>query len=138
MSNKLIIFVFCGFFVLLGFFAVINAQNAKAQSGIWETTMENFYTTEGTAGYGNDMARPQGLENLISNIIKIILSFVGGIFLILVIVGGYGWMMSGGNEEKLKASQKRLLNGVLGMLIILTAYILTDFVVKFIIAASGG
>ncbi len=130
------IFISCGFFVLLSFFAVMNVKNANAAGNIWDKMTINFRKTEGIAGYSGIGSPTNSIEEIVSNIIKIMLSFVGGIFLILVVLGGYGWMMSGGNEEKLKASQKRLLNGIFGMLIILTAYIITDFVVKFIIAAT--
>lgn len=140
MQKKLIkfgIFISCVCLLTFSFFIVTNVQNAKAEQGsIWDKTISNFGKTEGTAGYSEIGSPTKSIEEIISSIIKIMLSFVGGIFLILVVLGGYGWMMSGGNEEKLKASQKRLLNGVLGMLIILTAYIITDFVVKFIIAAT--
>lgn len=133
------IFFSCGFFVLLGLVLAANVPSVAAAENIWDKAMTNLNKTDEAAGYSGIDAQgdAQGLEEIVSNIIKIMLSFVGGIFLILVVLGGYGWMMSGGNEEKLKAAQKRLLNGVLGMLIILVAYIITDFVVKFLLAATG-
>lgn len=61
-------------------------------------------------------------------IIKYVLSFLGVIFLILIIIGGYQWMTAGGNEEIIKKARARIINAVIGLAIILLAYTISRFI----------
>ncbi len=63
------------------------------------------------------------------NIINLILSLLGLIALIMILMGGFKWMTSGGNEEKVGEAKKLLGAGVVGIVIILAAYAITQFVV---------
>ena len=80
-------------------------------------------TTAGQAGYtqNNLLAILGGATNLI-------LSFVGVIFLILMIAGGFIWMTSGGSEAKVGLAIKLLTAGTIGLLIVAGAYAITSFV----------
>lgn len=71
-------------------------------------------------------------EKIIPEIIKIILSFLGIIFLILIIIGGYQWMTAGGNEEVIKKARTRIINAVIGLAIVLLAYAITYFITAFL------
>lgn len=76
-------------------------------------------------------------EQVIGNIVGIALSFVGGIFLIVVIFGGIMWMTAGGNEEKIKKARGIIVNGILGIIIVFAAYALTYFVVQQLAQQAG-
>ena len=71
----------------------------------------------------------QGTENAIPNtigqIVAIVLSFVGSIFLILTVYSGLQWMTAGGNEEKVKQARTRLINSIMGLVITVAAYFIT-------------
>lgn len=113
-----------------------------AGGGIWETIEKNIKDTRTKAGYSPgtqvvDGVEKTQLEILISDTIKVILSFIGTIFLILIIWGGYLWMTAGGNDEQVGKAKDIMKNGVLGLAIILGAYILTDFAVGFVISVTG-
>lgn len=69
------------------------------------------------------------IEDTAVNIIKVILSLLGLIALIIILMGGFKWMTSGGNEEKVGEAKKLLGAGVIGIVIILAAYAITQFVV---------
>ncbi|PIT90645.1 MAG: hypothetical protein COU22_01020 [Candidatus Komeilibacteria bacterium CG10_big_fil_rev_8_21_14_0_10_41_13] len=58
-----------------------------------------------------------------------ILSFLGIVFLGLIIYSGYQWMIAAGNEEKVKESIERMIRAIIGLTIIVSAYVLTNFVV---------
>ena len=68
-------------------------------------------------------------ENIRNEIIKNVLGFIGIFFLILVISGGYQWMSAGGNEEIIGKAKKRIINATIGLIIVLVAYILTNFII---------
>ena len=62
------------------------------------------------------------LENLIGNIIRLVLSLLGVIFLFLAFWAGNSWMQAGGNEEKVKKAQATIRNLIIGLLLIIIAY----------------
>ncbi|MCD4704718.1 Ig-like domain-containing protein, partial [bacterium] len=81
------------------------------------------------------------LEEMIGNIIQIALGFLGLIALIIILYGGFIWMTSGGNEEKITKAKNILKAGVIGLVIILASYIIASFVLGIIQDAtdpSGG
>ena len=71
-----------------------------------------------------------GLENTAISIINTILSLLGLIALVIILMGGFKWMTSGGSEEKIGEAKKLLGAGVVGVIIILAAFAIASFVVN--------
>ncbi len=69
------------------------------------------------------------IYQIVGYIINIILGFLGVIFLVLVIYGGFLWMTAGGNEDKVKKGRELLTHAAIGLAIVLAAFLLTNFVV---------
>ena len=69
------------------------------------------------------------LEDTAIRIINTVLGLLGLIALVIILMGGFKWMTSGGNEEKVGEAKKLLGAGVIGIIIILAAYAITSFVV---------
>ena len=69
-------------------------------------------------------------EDIVSNIINLILSFLGVIFLVLMIYGGYLWMTARGNEEQLTKAKNVIIAAVTGLVIVVAAYAISWFVVS--------
>ncbi len=70
------------------------------------------------------------LVTIIAGIIATFLSLLGIIFLILVIYGGFLWMTSMGNEQKVLKAKKTLSNAVVGLIIIVSSYSIANFVLN--------
>ncbi len=64
----------------------------------------------------------------IGSIIQIVLSFLGVIFVILIIYGGFMWMTAGGKEQQVESAKKIITNSVIGIAIVMLAYAITWFV----------
>lgn len=77
------------------------------------------------------------LESSIASIISIVLGFLGMIAVIIILLGGFKWMTSAGNEDKIGEAKKLITNGVIGLVIILAAYALTTFVIGVLTNATG-
>lgn len=75
----------------------------------------------------------KSIEATIGNVIKIVLSLIGILFLILIIIAGFQWMTAGGNEETVTKSKARIKNSASGLLIILGAYMVTYFILDIIL-----
>ena len=71
----------------------------------------------------------QDLTVTIGKIIRIVLSFLGLIALILFLVGGFKWMSSGGEEEKISSAKKLMTAAVVGLFIVIIAYAATGFII---------
>ncbi len=68
------------------------------------------------------------LNTRVGAIIGIILSFIGVIFLILMIYAGISWMTAAGNDEKVKKAKDLIINAIIGLIIVLAAYAITAFI----------
>lgn len=70
------------------------------------------------------------LGYVIAMLIRGALSVIGLIFVIQMIVAGFRWMNSGGNEETIKKSQETIKNSLIGVILILAAWAITYFIFK--------
>ena len=64
----------------------------------------------------------------LGQIIGYLLSFIGLIFLILVIYGGFMWMTAGGDAAKVSKAIELFTQASIGLLLISAAYVITKFV----------
>jgi len=71
-------------------------------------------------------------RTVIVNIINIALGFLGVIAVVIVLLGGFKWMTAGGNEDKVEEAKKILGAGVIGLVIVLSAWALTSYVINII------
>lgn len=78
------------------------------------------------AGYGA-YSDPR---NIVMNVIRITLGFLGTLFVVLTVYAGFLWMTAGGAEENIEKAKKLLYRSVLGLIIVLSAYSITWAVVK--------
>lgn len=65
-----------------------------------------------------------------AGIIRTVLSFLGIIAVGLIIWAGFNWMTAAGNEEKIEKAKKTLTAAVIGLVIILAAWGLANFLVE--------
>ena len=98
-----------------------------------ERIMYHLKITAETAGF----SEPRNPVEIIASIIGVFLSFLGIIFLVLVIYGGFVWMTSGGNEAKVLKAKKILERAVIGLIIIMASYGITVFVFNALKEAAG-
>lgn len=76
----------------------------------------------------------KGPENFLSSrlgsIIGTLLSFLGVLFMGLVIYGGILWMTARGNEQQVEKAKDLLVNAIIGLIIVMSAYAITSFIGK--------
>jgi hypothetical protein len=77
----------------------------------------------------------QNLDVLIVNMIKAVMSLLGIILLILIIYAAFLWMTAAGNAPQVAKAKTILTNAIIGLILVMTAYGITLFVVT---ALSGG
>lgn len=71
-----------------------------------------------------------------ARIINVALGFLGIIAVVIVLLGGFKYMISGGNEEKTADARNLIVSGIIGLAIILSAWAITGFVIGKLITAT--
>lgn len=104
---------------------VFNLANAAGIGDAFSKPLQDAAGSKG-AGY-NDT--PQMPTEIIANVINIFLSLLGVIFLILMIYAGYLWMTAAGEESKVEDAQKIIKAAIIGLIIVVGAYAISQFVV---------
>ncbi len=113
-------------FILSGFLTVVFVF------GLFQITLAAV-PTEITAGLKitADEAKIStggNIMNLIGNIIGGVLSFIGVIFFALMVFGGFMWMTARGKEEQTKKATGTVTAAVIGLVIVLSSYAITNVV----------
>ena len=72
-----------------------------------------------------------------AKIIRIALGFLGIIAIGLIIYAGWLWMTADGQEEKIEKAKKILINAVIGLVIILSAFAIASFILSKLLGATG-
>lgn len=114
------------FYILLGcFFSMFEAASVFAydfneDSGLSDTAKGTGHTEMGATD----------IDSIISIIVNTVLSFLGVIFLLLMIYGGYLWMTAGGNEQQMEKSKKLIVESIIGLIVVVAAYAISWFVIN--------
>ncbi len=133
------IFITLSIIVISFLFIIPNFIFAEETTNISPTKAEilnNTKTVGNSAGYAN--ADKNTIITTAANTVKIILSFLGIIFLILVIISGFQWMTAQGNEDAVKKARARIKNAIIGITIILFSYSLVAFIEFIVIKGAQG
>ncbi|OGF18796.1 hypothetical protein A3D54_03165 [Candidatus Falkowbacteria bacterium RIFCSPHIGHO2_02_FULL_45_15] len=109
--------------VLIGLWLAINSAVLAASNsfGLNETADIAFNNTD------LSQTREADIAIIIGRIINTALSFLGIVFLILVIYGGFMWMTAGGSEEKVGKAIALFSNSAYGLMIVIAAYLITRY-----------
>lgn len=94
-----------------------------------ESILGQLKKTSGKAGYGQDEINQNEIATRIGRGLSVFLGFLGVIFIILIIYGGWIWMTARGNEEKIKKARELITEAIIGIVVIMAAYALTRFIV---------
>lgn len=75
--------------------------------------------------------------SLVARIINVSLGLLGMIFVSLLIYAGFVWMTANGNEDRVATAKKTITAAVIGLVIILMAFTVTQFVFRAGIHATS-
>ena len=102
--------------------AFVLAPEALAQFGLSE------------AAKGTGIPKTTEITVIIGRILRLVLSFVGTIFLLLMVYAGFLWMTARGDSKKVDQAKQLITGAIIGVLIVASAYAITAFVLT---AATG-
>lgn len=76
------------------------------------------------------------VPTFIGNVVRVFISIAGAIALLMFVYGGIMWILSGGDQGKVKDAQKILVNATLGLIFIFGAYLFTSAILSSLLTPS--
>ncbi|MCX7955798.1 MAG: hypothetical protein N2593_01670 [Patescibacteria group bacterium] len=77
------------------------------------------------------------LSHIIGRILQFMMPLAGIILLFILIWGGYDYILSQGNQDKIKSAQAKITAGLIGFGILIFSYFLVRLI-SFIFGLQGG
>jgi len=123
-KNK-IKFVLIATFILSVVFLFSSAVLAQTSAGL----TSEFATTTGLG--------TTDIRITIANIIRIMMGFLGVVALIIVLYGGFVYQTASGNPDRVSLAKKILLGGAIGLVITLSSFAITQYILNRLTEATG-
>lgn len=128
--NKLIAVLALGFAVALPVAAVgsVSAQNIT----------ENLCAGVGIDGMGSGDncqtgSGEEGVVNAVKKVVNWLSWFVGIVSVIMIIVGGFKYITSGGASDKVTGAKNTIIYAIIGLVIVALA----QFIVRFVVSRAS-
>ncbi len=78
-----------------------------------------------------DVARLQDLEGVFGNVVNAVLGLAGIVLFIMLFLGGFSYITSGGDPKKVESARNTLTYAIGGMIFIALAYLILKFIETF-------
>ena len=85
-------------------------------------------SVKAACGCGNSSSKE--LPDVAINIINIIIGISGIVAVVFIVIGGINYMTSTGDAGKVKKAKDTILYGIIGLIIVLLAFAITQFVLN--------
>ncbi|MFH0873733.1 MAG: IPT/TIG domain-containing protein, partial [Candidatus Komeilibacteria bacterium] len=72
----------------------------------------------------------QDLKVTIGNIVQIAIGFLGILLILYLLYGGFIWMTSGGNEDKIDQAKRIIVSAVVGLVLVLASFAIATFIIS--------
>ncbi|MFZ1257926.1 MAG: hypothetical protein WAQ25_00460 [Candidatus Saccharimonas sp.] len=79
-----------------------------------------------------------GNAGVFSKISSVLLFIVGAIAVIMIVIGGLRYVISGGDASHVQAAKNTILYALVGVIVAILAYAAVNFVVNSFVPSSGG
>lgn len=119
--KKFIVFAIAMF---MNFVGLSGFATAAPPAGL----TENMKAVGDAAQYKTLSIGDKSIFGLVGSLLSIFLQVLGVIFVILFIMAGYHWMMAGGDTAKLDHAKDSMWRAIIGLLIIIGAYAIQQYV----------
>jgi len=116
--------------VPLGMPALANAQvtNLQGTVGSQGCSGSNLDVTSGSNTGCDTATAGGGIDTLLKNIINVFSIVVGLVAVIMIIVGGFRYIVSGGESSSVSGAKNAILFAIVGLVIVAIAQLIVHFV----------
>lgn len=110
---------------------VFAQGTSDAENQLWGGKKADVSTSLGAIGTANKDPRA-----IAGSVISVLMGFLGIVAVVIILMGGFKWMTAAGSEDKIEEAKKLLAAGIIGLVIILSAWGLATFVLTQILGAT--
>lgn len=123
-------------YLLISLLIIVGlTSHVSAQGKFLEDSYNDSKIVAQSAGYDSIEGDPENrLMDRINSLISVVLSLVGTILIVIILYAGFLYMTAGGNDEQIGKAKKYIINSVIGLIIVLSAY----GIAKLIITSVAG
>jgi hypothetical protein len=79
-----------------------------------------------------------GNSGIFTTVTNVMLFIVGAISVIMVVIGGLRYVVSGGNSGNITTAKNTILYAIVGLIIAIMAYAVINFVIGSFVPGAGG
>jgi len=112
----------------IGVPSIANAQVSNFQQSGQFCPGSNFDVTGGTTGNCTTSTAGGGINQLLTEILNVLSIVVGLVAVIMIIVGGFRYIVSGGESGSVSGAKNAILYAVIGLVIVAVAQLIVHFV----------
>ena len=76
------------------------------------------------------------LQSAVVNIINAVIGILAVVCVLIIIIGGVNYMTSSGDAGKVKKAKDIILYGVIGMIVCVLAFAITNFIIANVLKAA--
>ena len=102
----------------------------KRKSLLISSFTSMFLLVSGSAAYAQP--RIDGLVDIFKNVMELVFPLGGLVAVMMIVYGGYMWMIAGGDPNKTKQAQGTLTWAILGLVFLAVFGLLLDLVFDFL------
>ena len=110
------------------------AMLAPGFCGAYDSGLNTAAQTSGLAT--NQISKAHDIPTMLGLIVSVVLSLVGVYFFILILYAGFIWMTAAGSTERVAKAKSKLTSAAIGLVIVLSAYTITQYIFQNIINAK--
>lgn len=114
--------------------SLLSATQVSAQGGedlLWGTAADKDEVKENLAVGGEEDPKTIAIK-----IVNLCMGFLGLIAVVIILLGGFKWMTAGGGEDKIAEAKKLLAAGLVGLIIVISAWGIATYVITTMITAT--
>jgi hypothetical protein len=100
-------------------------SQAQIKGDVLDKINKNSQAVGNLGSQANAPATDQ-IDKYIGTVIGFILSFVGVIFLLLIIIAGFVWLTAQGDKTKIESAKKLMVNGVIGAVVCFGVFVIVN------------
>lgn len=133
LKSKLMVLAAAASLVLpLGVPALVSAQDANLQTNVaaGNCSGSNLDIVGNTNTGCSNATAGASLNTLIKNIINVFSIVVGLVAVVMIIIGGFRYIVSGGESSSVSGAKNAILFAIVGLIIVVIAQLIVHFVIS--------
>ena len=120
---------------------VLPVAQASAQSSIADNVCSGVLSTSGEDVGSGDVSSCQeegdnNFTTIITRVINIFSILIGAISVIMIIIGGFRYIISGGDQNNVTAAKNTIMYAIIGLVVVLFSQVIVRFILTNAVTKS--